>query len=114
MPPGRVKVRTARGNPTKPLRSRPTCRLTRGDRMRDAHSTASQPRLAAIPGRRLWSGDRSSLGELLAVRVLAIETSGRVGSVALLELSGSEPVVLAERRLPVAERTARSLLPCVS
>ena len=55
-----------------------------------------------------------TFGELLAVRVLAIETSGRVGSVALLDMSGGDPVALADRRLPVAERTARSLLPCVS
>jgi tRNA threonylcarbamoyladenosine biosynthesis protein TsaB len=48
------------------------------------------------------------------VRVLAIETSGRIGSVALLEAAGGSTSTLALRRLPAEQRTARSLLPAIS
>jgi tRNA threonylcarbamoyladenosine biosynthesis protein TsaB len=47
------------------------------------------------------------------VRVLALETSGRLGSVAIAEARGEEADVIAERRLPEGQRTARSLLPCI-
>lgn len=47
------------------------------------------------------------------MRVLAIETSGRVGSVALLEAGGDQTTILAERRTSDAERTARTLLPTI-
>jgi tRNA threonylcarbamoyladenosine biosynthesis protein TsaB len=42
------------------------------------------------------------------VKILALETSGTQGSVALLD----ETTVLSERRLPPGQRSARSLLPC--
>jgi tRNA threonylcarbamoyladenosine biosynthesis protein TsaB len=45
------------------------------------------------------------------LRILAIETSGRLGSVALLEIEGDRTIVAGERRTPEGERTARSLLP---
>ena len=46
------------------------------------------------------------------MRILALETSGRLGSIALLQ-SGGDGVtgLLAERQLPADQRTARSLLP---
>jgi tRNA threonylcarbamoyladenosine biosynthesis protein TsaB len=47
------------------------------------------------------------------LRILAIETSGRLGSVALLEIEGDRKIVAAERRTPDGERTARSLLPTI-
>lgn len=47
------------------------------------------------------------------MRILALETSGRVGSVALLQADGPQAVLVAERELPADQRTARSLLPCV-
>lgn len=47
------------------------------------------------------------------MRVLALETSGRLGSIALLEAEGDAATVRAERELPAGERTARSLLPCL-
>jgi tRNA threonylcarbamoyladenosine biosynthesis protein TsaB len=47
------------------------------------------------------------------VRVLALETSGRIGSVALLERVDDQWTAVREQRLPAAERTARSLLPAV-
>jgi tRNA threonylcarbamoyladenosine biosynthesis protein TsaB len=45
------------------------------------------------------------------LRILGIETSGRLGSVALMEVDGERTIVAAERRTPAGERTARSLLP---
>lgn len=51
------------------------------------------------------------LNRSLLVYVLALETSGRVGSIALLESAAGAVTVVAERELPVGERTARSLLP---
>ncbi|MBA3482986.1 MAG: tRNA (adenosine(37)-N6)-threonylcarbamoyltransferase complex dimerization subunit type 1 TsaB [Pirellulales bacterium] len=47
------------------------------------------------------------------MRILTIETSGRLGSVALLEIEGDRTIVAAERRTPDGERTARSLLPAI-
>jgi len=47
------------------------------------------------------------------VNVLALETSGRTGSVALLHDGDKEPQIVAQRRLSPTERTARSLLPTV-
>jgi len=49
------------------------------------------------------------------LRVLAIETSGRVGSIALLESENNgEPVrALLERQTPADQQTARSLLPTI-
>jgi tRNA threonylcarbamoyladenosine biosynthesis protein TsaB len=47
------------------------------------------------------------------LQILAIETSGRLGSVALLEIEGDRSIVAAERRTPDGERTARSLLPTI-
>jgi tRNA threonylcarbamoyladenosine biosynthesis protein TsaB len=47
------------------------------------------------------------------LRILAIETSGRLGSVALLEIEGDRSIVAAECRTPNGERTARSLLPTI-
>lgn len=47
------------------------------------------------------------------MRVLALETSGRMGSVALMERDGDQWTVVREMRLPAVERTARSLLPAV-
>jgi len=47
------------------------------------------------------------------LRILAIETSGRLGSVALLEIEGDCTVNAAERRTPDGERTARSLAPTI-
>jgi tRNA threonylcarbamoyladenosine biosynthesis protein TsaB len=47
------------------------------------------------------------------MRLLALETSGRLGSVALLDATGGDGRLLAERLLPAGERTARSLLPAV-
>jgi tRNA threonylcarbamoyladenosine biosynthesis protein TsaB len=47
------------------------------------------------------------------VRVLALETSGRVGSIAVLECAGSYVETCRERTLPDDQRSARSLLPCV-
>jgi tRNA threonylcarbamoyladenosine biosynthesis protein TsaB len=49
-----------------------------------------------------------------AVRVVAIETSGTVGSVALVEAGAESSRILSERRLPAGQRTARSLLPCLN
>jgi tRNA threonylcarbamoyladenosine biosynthesis protein TsaB len=48
-----------------------------------------------------------------AVRVLALETSGRLGSIALLRAEGGAATVLDERKLPPDQRAARSLLPCI-
>lgn len=45
--------------------------------------------------------------------VLALETSGRVGSIALLGSAAGAATVIEERELPKGERTARSLLPNV-
>jgi tRNA threonylcarbamoyladenosine biosynthesis protein TsaB len=45
------------------------------------------------------------------VRVLAIETSGRLGSVALLDTSQGGEGSVVERTTPDGERTAQSLLP---
>ena len=45
------------------------------------------------------------------MKILAIETSGLLGSVALLEESGGGLRLLEERPTPVEQRTARSLLP---
>jgi tRNA threonylcarbamoyladenosine biosynthesis protein TsaB len=47
------------------------------------------------------------------VRVLALETSGRHGSIALLQGDGDAATVLGEHTLPSAERTAKSLLPAI-
>jgi tRNA threonylcarbamoyladenosine biosynthesis protein TsaB len=47
------------------------------------------------------------------VYVLALETSGRAGSIALLESAAGVVNVIEERDLPQGERTARSLLPTV-
>jgi tRNA threonylcarbamoyladenosine biosynthesis protein TsaB len=47
------------------------------------------------------------------VRVLAIETSGRVGSIAALEVSRGQSAAIDERWLPPDQRTARSLLPTI-
>jgi tRNA threonylcarbamoyladenosine biosynthesis protein TsaB len=46
------------------------------------------------------------------VRVVAVETCGTTGSIALLE-AGDEPIVYTDRKLPDDQRTARSLLPCL-
>jgi tRNA threonylcarbamoyladenosine biosynthesis protein TsaB len=46
------------------------------------------------------------------VRVIALETSGASGSLALLEGEG-QPAVASDRQLPADQRTARSLLPCL-
>lgn len=45
--------------------------------------------------------------------VLALETSGRVGSIALIDAADGTANVVDERPLPPSERTARSLLPAV-
>jgi tRNA threonylcarbamoyladenosine biosynthesis protein TsaB len=45
------------------------------------------------------------------MRILAIETSGRLGSLALLESLEGQARVIAERGTPDGERTAQSLLP---
>lgn len=47
------------------------------------------------------------------MRLLALETSGRIGSVALMERAGDAWTTVREERLPVGERTARSLLPAI-
>jgi tRNA threonylcarbamoyladenosine biosynthesis protein TsaB len=47
------------------------------------------------------------------VYILALETSGRVGSIALLESTAGAINVIEEHELPRGERTARSLLPGV-
>jgi tRNA threonylcarbamoyladenosine biosynthesis protein TsaB len=47
------------------------------------------------------------------VYVLALETSGRIGSIALLESAAGVVNVIEERNLPLGERTARSLLPSI-
>jgi tRNA threonylcarbamoyladenosine biosynthesis protein TsaB len=47
------------------------------------------------------------------VRVLAIETSGRLGSVALIDAASSTSDAVLERSTPEGERTAQSLLPTV-
>jgi tRNA threonylcarbamoyladenosine biosynthesis protein TsaB len=47
------------------------------------------------------------------LRILALETSGRVGSIALLEADGGSARVLRDVLLPPGERTARSLLPSI-
>jgi tRNA threonylcarbamoyladenosine biosynthesis protein TsaB len=47
------------------------------------------------------------------VYVLALETSGRTGSIALLESAAGVVIVIEERNLPQGERTARSLLPSI-
>jgi len=47
------------------------------------------------------------------MRILALETSGRHGSIALLESDGGAAIALVARDLPTGERSARSLLPCV-
>ena len=45
--------------------------------------------------------------------VLALETSGRIGSIALLRATADGVGLVEERTLPASERTARSLLPSV-
>ena len=47
------------------------------------------------------------------MRVLAIETSGRLGSVALLDTSESKADSVLQRTTPEGERTAQSLLPTI-
>jgi len=47
------------------------------------------------------------------LRVMAIETSGRVGSIALLDVDGGVVRSVLERQTPEEERTARSLLPTI-
>lgn len=47
------------------------------------------------------------------MRVLALETSGRVGSAALLERAGGAWAVVRDQRLPAEQRTARSLAPTI-
>lgn len=47
----------------------------------------------------------------MSIRILALETSGRIGSVALLEARGGAARVLEESSLPAEVRTARSLIP---
>jgi tRNA threonylcarbamoyladenosine biosynthesis protein TsaB len=47
------------------------------------------------------------------MHVLALETSGRTGSIALLETVGGASTILAAHELPPGERTARTLLPAV-
>jgi tRNA threonylcarbamoyladenosine biosynthesis protein TsaB len=47
----------------------------------------------------------------VSIRILALETSGRIGSVALLEATGGAATVLEEVTLPAEVRTARSLVP---
>jgi tRNA threonylcarbamoyladenosine biosynthesis protein TsaB len=49
-----------------------------------------------------------------AVHILALETSGRDASVALLERRGDAVEPLIQRTLPDGERSAKSLLPCVA
>jgi tRNA threonylcarbamoyladenosine biosynthesis protein TsaB len=49
----------------------------------------------------------------MIVRILALETSGRVGSAALLNVEGGTPVLLSQRELPTGQRTAQSLIPTV-
>lgn len=46
--------------------------------------------------------------------ILALETSGREGSIALLERRGDAVELLVQRALPPGERSAKSLLPCVA
>jgi tRNA threonylcarbamoyladenosine biosynthesis protein TsaB len=48
------------------------------------------------------------------VQILALETSGREGSVALLDRSGGAVTPLVQRALPDGQRSAKSLLPCVA
>jgi tRNA threonylcarbamoyladenosine biosynthesis protein TsaB len=48
-----------------------------------------------------------------SLRVLAIESSGRVGSVALLDTAQAKPASVLERTTPEGERTAQSLLPTI-
>lgn len=47
------------------------------------------------------------------MRILALETSNRVGSIALLEARDGPANVLRQVWLPLGERTARSLLPSI-
>lgn len=47
------------------------------------------------------------------MRILALETSGRLGSIALLQSRDGVAEVLAARELPAGERSARTLLPAV-
>jgi tRNA threonylcarbamoyladenosine biosynthesis protein TsaB len=47
------------------------------------------------------------------MRILALETSGRTGSIALLETPEDSATVVVARELPLGERTARTLLPTV-
>jgi tRNA threonylcarbamoyladenosine biosynthesis protein TsaB len=47
------------------------------------------------------------------MRILALETSGRLGSIALLESRDDAATALATLELPAGERSARTLLPAV-
>jgi tRNA threonylcarbamoyladenosine biosynthesis protein TsaB len=47
------------------------------------------------------------------MRILALETSGRLGSIALLRARDGTAAVLDARELPAGERSARTLLPAV-
>jgi tRNA threonylcarbamoyladenosine biosynthesis protein TsaB len=47
------------------------------------------------------------------MRLLALETSGRLGSISLVESRNGTTAVLAESDLPAGERSARTLLPAV-
>jgi tRNA threonylcarbamoyladenosine biosynthesis protein TsaB len=47
------------------------------------------------------------------MRILALETSGRHGSIALLKSRGGAASVLVEQALPPGERSARTLLPAL-
>ncbi len=47
----------------------------------------------------------------MSIRILALETSGRNGSVALLEAASGTATLLEQASLPVELRTARSLVP---
>jgi tRNA threonylcarbamoyladenosine biosynthesis protein TsaB len=47
------------------------------------------------------------------LRVLAIETSGRLGAVALVDTASNGPDAVLERTTPEGQRTAQSLLPTI-
>lgn len=47
------------------------------------------------------------------MRVLSIESSGRTGSIALVDASSAIPQVVVERQTADAERTAQSLIPAI-
>lgn len=74
------------------------------------YSLGAAAALGQFPPPRLQPMARPRYGEL-AMKILALESSDRLGSVALLEAADGRIVHSTEQTTPADQRTARSLLP---